>query len=157
MCIPINTDRLFTNSPDPNVWLENIRILFIIFLVNAVIRSATTFATFFWYAIAAFIFGVAVWRQRNEIYGLLMLALIPVTFVEITNFYKNFGKKWTLGFIGIIASIIAILINVYTFYCSLKMFKDFPSGQRYQRHRNNDEEDRPVAPHQEEYARYSNL
>lgn len=157
MCIPINTSGLFTNSPDPNVWLENIRILFIIFMVNAVIRSTITFATFFWYLLAVFIFAVALWRQRNQIYGLLMIALIPVTLVEITNFYRNFGKKWTLGFIGIVLTIVAILIDLYTFYCSFKMFSDFPSGQRYQRHTNNDEEDRPVAPHQEEYARYSNL
>ena len=156
MCIPINTSGLFTNSPDPNVWLENIRILFIIFLVTAVVRSAMSFATFFWYLLAVFIFAVAAWRQRNQIYGLLMLALIPVTLVEMTNFFKNFGKSWTLGFLGVIGSISAILVNLYTFYCAFKMFSDFPSGQRYVRHAN-DEEDRPVAPHQEEYARYSNL
>lgn len=159
MCIKFNTSNMFTNSPDPNDWQTNIRILFVIFLANSCIRSIASFATFIWYLAAVAVFAVALWKKNNKIYILLMIALVGVIAVEVMNFFANFSKEWGAGLIGVAHSFLTNAINFYTLYCSYKMFKDYPSGEGFQRQTNQPGNpningvDEVQAPNQAEYDR----
>ena len=128
--------RLFTNSHDPNAWIENMKYLWVIFTISGALRSFTSFATFFWYLIPIGVFFVAIWQRKKIWFGGLCLALVPVFFMELINLTRQFSLPFLQLILGVIFTILAILLIVYTAFCAHKMFREYPEGLDYSQHHN---------------------
>lgn len=131
-----NSNQLFTNSHDPNAWIENMKILWVIFLINGILRGFTSFATFFWYAVPIVVFAIAIYMRRKIIFGGLILALIPITIVELINLGQQFGKPFGYALLGVFFTLLALLMILYVAFCAYKMFKEYPEGLDYSQHHN---------------------
>lgn len=139
--------RLFTNSHDPQAWIENMKILWVIFTINGILRGFTSFATLFWYIIPIAVFAFAIYKRKKLYFGFVLIALIPVTIMEIINFFNQFSKPFGYAVLGIIFTIFALLLIVYTAFCNHKMFREYPEGLDYSQHHN-------VEPMNRDEARY---
>lgn len=132
-----NNPQLFTNSHDPQTWIDNMKILWVIFTINGILRGFTSFATLFWYIVVIIVFAIAIFKRQKIIFGFTVISLFPITIIELMNLFQNFSKPFSYAFLGLIFSLLALIMIAYNGFCCFKMFKQFPEGLDYSQQRNN--------------------